>query len=364
MAMAGSPTDATETQVTGSDEVELAYGSAFYLQEEYLQRLRRRRHRPEAAPGEESDNEGDDGKGASSTAAPSQQADLAVNTRLQPLFFRLGNDFPPTPPLTTPDEGDEPAAADGVLSALSAQGGKPEIILPVVSPACRLAQSATKGSAALAGLRRQQEVERAAREATDTSRSDLARLLRKGEAGQQQLGAGGCPSKAALAAEEVTEDETETLRRKVRKETARLERMMETPPHDAAVAAVATAVDKDEREERARQHELVLRRRQEKLERVQEARERLAEESSHVEDYGAKRLALLTMQRQLPIYRCKEELLRCIGENPVSIVIGETGSGKTTQLVQYLHQRGYARNGGIIGCTQPRRLAAIGVRAA
>lgn len=40
--------------------------------------------------------------------------------------------------------------------------------------------------------------------------------------------------------------------------------------------------------------------------------------------------------------------------------MGETGSGKTTQLTQYLHEDGYS-NFGIIGCTQPRRVAAMSV---
>ncbi|RNC45812.1 pre-mRNA splicing factor [Trypanosoma cruzi] len=187
MATAGSPNDMTETQGTGSDEVELAYGSAFYLQEEYLQRLRQRSHRQEAS-GEESDNEDGDSKGVTSKGtkgAPSNEADLMVNTRHQPLFFRLGKDFPPMAPSTTPDDGEETGAADGLLTALSVQEDNSSIILPVVSSMCRLAQSATKGSASLAFLRRQQEVERATREAMDTSKSDLARLLRKGEAGQQ-----------------------------------------------------------------------------------------------------------------------------------------------------------------------------------
>lgn len=39
---------------------------------------------------------------------------------------------------------------------------------------------------------------------------------------------------------------------------------------------------------------------------------------------------------------------------------GETGSGKTTQLTQYLHEEGYSRLG-MIGCTQPRRVAAMSV---
>ena len=42
------------------------------------------------------------------------------------------------------------------------------------------------------------------------------------------------------------------------------------------------------------------------------------------------------------------------------IVVGETGSGKTTQMTQYLHEDGYTELG-VIGCTQPRRVAAMSV---
>jgi pre-mRNA-splicing factor ATP-dependent RNA helicase DHX38/PRP16 len=42
------------------------------------------------------------------------------------------------------------------------------------------------------------------------------------------------------------------------------------------------------------------------------------------------------------------------------VVVGETGSGKTTQLTQYLHEDGYSKYG-TIGCTQPRRVAAMSV---
>ena len=40
--------------------------------------------------------------------------------------------------------------------------------------------------------------------------------------------------------------------------------------------------------------------------------------------------------------------------------LGETGSGKTTQLTQYLAEEGYTEYG-IVGCTQPRRVAAMSV---
>ena len=44
----------------------------------------------------------------------------------------------------------------------------------------------------------------------------------------------------------------------------------------------------------------------------------------------------------------------------VLVVIGETGSGKTTQMTQYLAEAGYTSRGKI-GCTQPRRVAAMSV---
>ncbi|XP_028392273.1 pre-mRNA-splicing factor ATP-dependent RNA helicase PRP16-like [Dendronephthya gigantea] len=69
----------------------------------------------------------------------------------------------------------------------------------------------------------------------------------------------------------------------------------------------------------------------------------------------------LKEQRQfLPIFSVRQELLNVIRDNQVVIIVGETGSGKTTQLTQYLHEDGYS-NYGMIGCTQPRRVAAMSV---
>jgi pre-mRNA-splicing factor ATP-dependent RNA helicase DHX38/PRP16 len=69
----------------------------------------------------------------------------------------------------------------------------------------------------------------------------------------------------------------------------------------------------------------------------------------------------LQEQRQyLPAFAVREDLLRVIRDNQVTIVVGQTGSGKTTQLTQFLFEDGYAKQG-LIGCTQPRRVAAMSV---
>ena len=69
----------------------------------------------------------------------------------------------------------------------------------------------------------------------------------------------------------------------------------------------------------------------------------------------------LKEQREyLPTFAVREDLLRVIRDNQVTIVVGETGSGKTTQLTQFLLEAGYGQSG-MIGCTQPRRVAAMSV---
>ena len=60
------------------------------------------------------------------------------------------------------------------------------------------------------------------------------------------------------------------------------------------------------------------------------------------------------------MFTVREELLNVIRENNICIVVGETGSGKTTQLCQYLMEEGYCEYG-LVGCTQPRRVAAMSV---
>lgn len=62
----------------------------------------------------------------------------------------------------------------------------------------------------------------------------------------------------------------------------------------------------------------------------------------------------------LPVTRCREQILEFVEKNNIIIVEAETGSGKTTQIPQFLHDAGYSKKG-IIGCTQPRRVACMEV---
>ncbi|KAG6991129.1 pre-mRNA-splicing factor ATP-dependent RNA helicase-like protein cdc28 [Physcia stellaris] len=68
-------------------------------------------------------------------------------------------------------------------------------------------------------------------------------------------------------------------------------------------------------------------------------------------------------RRSLPIFQYRDDLITAINEYQVLIIVGETGSGKTTQIPQYLHEAGYTKDDFIVGCTQPRRVAAMSVAA-
>ncbi|KAI5410222.1 pre-mRNA-splicing factor ATP-dependent RNA helicase DEAH1 isoform X1 [Lathyrus oleraceus] len=72
--------------------------------------------------------------------------------------------------------------------------------------------------------------------------------------------------------------------------------------------------------------------------------------------------ALQAERKKLPIYAYRDELLKAVEKYQVLVIVGETGSGKTTQIPQYLHEAGYTKHG-MIACTQPRRVAAMSVSA-
>ncbi|GAA6025804.1 hypothetical protein JCM10207_001496 [Rhodosporidiobolus poonsookiae] len=68
-------------------------------------------------------------------------------------------------------------------------------------------------------------------------------------------------------------------------------------------------------------------------------------------------------RKSLPVYQWREQFLDAVANYQVLVIEGETGSGKTTQLPQYLYEAGYCKDGKKIGCTQPRRVAAMSVAA-
>ncbi|KAL0047023.1 hypothetical protein WJX82_004418 [Trebouxia sp. C0006] len=74
-------------------------------------------------------------------------------------------------------------------------------------------------------------------------------------------------------------------------------------------------------------------------------------------------LAVQDQRSRLPVFKHRKELLYLVETHATSLVVGETGSGKTTQIPQYLHEAGWTEGGRMVACTQPRRVAAMTVAA-
>eukprot|EP00937_MAST-01D_sp_MAST-1D-sp2_P005597 g5597.t1 len=80
--------------------------------------------------------------------------------------------------------------------------------------------------------------------------------------------------------------------------------------------------------------------------------------------FNPRRAWPLARQRAaLPIAAARERLLWALERHRVVILVGETGSGKTTQVPQFLHEAGWTAGGRVVAVTQPRRLAAVTVAA-
>lgn len=67
------------------------------------------------------------------------------------------------------------------------------------------------------------------------------------------------------------------------------------------------------------------------------------------------------MRKKLPAHDSKEKLLTLLQQHQIVVLVGETGSGKTTQVPQFLIEAGLVGKGQAIACTQPRRVAAMSV---
>lgn len=71
-------------------------------------------------------------------------------------------------------------------------------------------------------------------------------------------------------------------------------------------------------------------------------------------------MTIKEQRESLPVFKFRNQLLEAVHLHQLLILVGDTGSGKTTQLTQFLAEAGFANNG-VIGCTQPRRVAAMSV---
>lgn len=86
--------------------------------------------------------------------------------------------------------------------------------------------------------------------------------------------------------------------------------------------------------------------------------ERSSEKSVVYNEYAD--LSLANQRRRLPIFNYRNHILYLLEKHNVLIIVGETGSGKSTQIPQYLVEAGWTEPGkqGVL-ITQPRRIAAV-----
>lgn len=77
--------------------------------------------------------------------------------------------------------------------------------------------------------------------------------------------------------------------------------------------------------------------------------------------FSARYYSILQKRKQLPVYEFKEQFEEQIRNNQIVIVEGETGSGKTTQIPQFLLPYFAVPGKKAVACTQPRRVAAMSI---
>eukprot|EP00127_Corallochytrium_limacisporum_P004187 Clim_evm132s157 gene=Clim_evmTU132s157 len=88
---------------------------------------------------------------------------------------------------------------------------------------------------------------------------------------------------------------------------------------------------------------------------------RVVESTEDYEKRTKRRKQLLSERKQLPIWEGRHRIVETLKSRPVMILIGETGTGKTTQVPQFLYDAYKDDPRTSVVCTQPRRIAAISV---
>ena len=101
--------------------------------------------------------------------------------------------------------------------------------------------------------------------------------------------------------------------------------------------------------------------------KLKEVNNFINEKNNYIDDMSIgereklKKEKIITEKKNLPIYEYKLKILEILKTKKIIIIEGETGSGKTTQIPQYLYENGYCEKNKKICVTQPRRVAAMSV---
>ena len=77
--------------------------------------------------------------------------------------------------------------------------------------------------------------------------------------------------------------------------------------------------------------------------------------------YSQRYFQILEGRKKLPVWEQRQEFFDVIKKNQTIVLVGETGSGKTTQIPAFMLETGLARGKRMVACTQPRRVAAMSV---
>jgi len=77
--------------------------------------------------------------------------------------------------------------------------------------------------------------------------------------------------------------------------------------------------------------------------------------------YSQRYFQILEARKKLPVWEQRAEFFEMVKKNQTLVFVGETGSGKTTQIPAFMLETGLVRNKRMVACTQPRRVAAMSV---
>ena len=105
--------------------------------------------------------------------------------------------------------------------------------------------------------------------------------------------------------------------------------------------------------------------RQKNLHETERIESKVVHSHPHINPYTSRPFSpqyfkILDKRKELPAWEARDKIVELVQQHQVLVLQGETGSGKTTQVPQFLLQAGLAK-GKAVCCTQPRRVAAMSV---